>query len=550
MATLPVTLKPQPARSAEQLEIIYGPLQFSLSVDSLKTFATTGEIDRELGFYARFARDKNMKELRQLLQRRFQVSPTAVAQITYSPMGEDFLNRLGRLIQTTSGLNGFYAMRAAAILSATQSEGFTLVDLMRRYPTRSIRMSAADFLRLQRQISALVDYKQAVLTAIATQTQAEIATPPAIDSAQLPDPRQPGAFPVTHRQLELQRPMQTLKGDWIARRFTVDLFVPADLAQPVPVVAISHGMGSTPSGFFYLGEHLASHGFAVAIPEHFGSGEKFKKYFQTGLLRSNVSPKDFIERPLDITQTLDELERLSQSDPALAGNLNFQQVGVIGHSFGGYTALAVGGAQFNRDRVRQNCKPEQPRSNLSIFLQCLSDRLPNFDGRLSDPRVKAIFAINPLTSVVFGPEGMGAVQVPTTIVTVSNDILTAPVPEQVHPFLWLKTAQKYLAAIVPAGHTAADTGGLGDQPPPAPGSRDWVFAGDDPVLTRKYIKALSLAFMQTYIGDRPQYQAMLTAAYAQSINQEPLRLDLVRSLTFKQLEQAYGEPPPLLLTPP
>ena len=56
------------------------------------------------------------------------------------------------------------------------------------------------------------------------------------------------------------------------------------------------------------------------------------------------------------------------------------------------------------------------------------------------------------------------------------------------------------------------------------------------------MQMLSLAFMQAYVGDRPEYKQLLSAAYARSITKEPLRLELIRSLTAKQIQESYGTP--------
>lgn len=543
LGILSIALKLKPALSAEKVYIIHGPLNLSLSIDSLQIFAETGKVNSELKFYAGFAGDKAMAQLRKVLQIRSNLPPKLISQLTYAPMSEEFLQRLGRIVQTESGLNGFHAIRAAWILSASRSQSYTLIDILRNYPTHGIRIDSANIGKLQKLLLTLVNYRNAAIAAIAQQERAEAVSQSKMDFSQLSNPLKLGAFRVTQRTLELKRFTPAIARGQILRRFQVKLYIPTGTSQPVPVVTISHGMGSTPIGFGYLGEHLASHGFAVAIPEHIGSGEAMKKALLAGLTNTNVDPTDFIERPKDIKQTLDELERLSQSDPALKGRLNVQNVGIIGHSFGGYTALAAAGARLNTARIHRDCGSDKLRTNLSIYLQCLSQRLPATDGRLGDARIKAVISINPLTSIVFGPEGLGEIEIPTMLISASNDILTSPVPEQIHPFLWLKTRAKYLALMVKAGHTAADRGNGGEQNLSLT-STDILFGGPDAELVREYIRSLSLAFMQTYVGNRTEYRKYLSASYVNSMSQEPIGLDLVRSLTSIQLQQAYGSAPP------
>ena len=44
LGLVPELISPQPSLSAENIRFVYGPLNFSLSVKSLETYAKTGEI--------------------------------------------------------------------------------------------------------------------------------------------------------------------------------------------------------------------------------------------------------------------------------------------------------------------------------------------------------------------------------------------------------------------------------------------------------------------------------------------------------------------------
>jgi predicted dienelactone hydrolase len=85
----------------------------------------------------------------------------------------------------------------------------------------------------------------------------------------------------------------------------------------------------------------------VAVSEHPGSDAKQLQALLSGRADEVTSPREFIDRPLDVKYLLDELTRLSQSEPGFQERLNLQQVGVIGQSFGGYTVLALAGAKLN-----------------------------------------------------------------------------------------------------------------------------------------------------------------------------------------------------------
>ena len=105
---------------------------------------------------------------------------------------------------------------------------------------------------------------------------------------------------------------------------------------------------------------------------------------------------EFIDRPKDISYVIDELERRNQI--AMRGKLDLNKIAVIGHSFGGYTALAVAGATLEFEHLAQEC----PGSlNLSLLLQCNALNLDPEVYSLKDERVKAIALTNPLKSTIF-----------------------------------------------------------------------------------------------------------------------------------------------------
>ncbi|MFB2837690.1 alpha/beta hydrolase [Aerosakkonemataceae cyanobacterium BLCC-F167] len=537
-------VKPKPVLGAETILISYGPLEFSLPVSSLENFAKTGEVDRDLSFYARFIREDGLARLREFLQRRLDVSPVVVSQLTYAPIGEEVLERLGTVIRSGRTLNGFYALRAALILAAADPEGMTMINIMRKFPTSEIRISANQLLQLQNQFITLFNYQKAAVNAVSQVGEKEAAATPKIP---LPgDFQKPGRFRFSQRTLQLTRNIQSSGRSNSPHSFRVELYIPEGLSQPAPVVVISHGLGSDPKAFSYLGEHLASHGFVAVLPQHIGSDATRRQALLLGITRSSVDRREFVDRPLDVKYTLDELERLSRSE--LAGKINLQQIGVIGHSFGGYTALALVGAKFNQARIAQECNDRQITLNASYFLQCLAVDLPPLTENLSDPRIKAAIALNPLTSIVFGPEGMSKIQAPTMILGGSADIIASVVEEQIQPFIWMQNSDKYLTVIIPSGHAAADRFDGTDQAP-QPNTLGFLLAGQDPKLARDYIKGLSLVFMQAYLNDRSEYKGFLNAAFAQSISRKPLQLDLIRSLTPEELEQSFGGRPPLPIIP-
>ncbi|MBD1912972.1 MULTISPECIES: alpha/beta fold hydrolase [unclassified Leptolyngbya] len=537
-------LKPQRAIAAEEVIVTYRQLEFSLSRESLEIFEETGKLEGDLRFYARFLDDQTLAAFRRILQQRFELDPVVVSQLTYSLMGEGVLQNLGQVIQTDARTNGFTALRAALTLAANEPEGFAVVNLIEQYPSRAIRIDGRQLLALRDEFLTLVDYRDAAVRAVQAEMD-ETTNQPPIDFSQLPDLSELGPYRTRDIRLELHRDRQTAEGQPIARSFRVNLHIPEGLDHPAPVVVISHGLGSTPEAFDYLGEHLASYGFATVLPQHIGSDESLRDALISGVLGTDINPVEFIDRPLDIRYILDVLEQMAQPGGSLEGRIDTNQVGVIGHSFGGYTALALAGAPLNIDRIQAQCNPPPFTLNAAPTLQCIATRLPNFAYPLQDNRVRAAIAISPTISVVLGPESMSQIEVPTLMIGGSNDFVASVVQEQIHPFLWMTNEDKYLALMIPSGHSSADNTELANAGPLAA-----ALAGPDPQQGREYIRELSLAFMQRYLQNQAEYDSYLTPDYAQFIRAGELDLALVRSLTPEDLQTAYGANPPIPIVPP
>ena len=107
--------------------------------------------------------------------------------------------------------------------------------------------------------------------------------------------------------------------------------------EPYPLVVFSHGYALSPIVYSTLVEHYASHGYVVLAPEH---NERFDGSV-TGFW------EELIDRPVDIRRTIDLAEQLTESGAPFAGLIDTDNVAVVGHSYGGYTALAAAGARFD-----------------------------------------------------------------------------------------------------------------------------------------------------------------------------------------------------------
>jgi predicted dienelactone hydrolase len=535
LGLLSTVLTATPGLGADRISFYYPPFgEFSLSVNSLEKFAKEGKIDEDFSFYASRATPEQLAQLRDLLQQRFNVTPTLVSQVTYSPVGEQVMQRLGTLLLTGSRKNGFYAIRAALILAAADKDGLTVVNLLRKFPSNTVRVNFTEGLKIVADLSQLLKKRDEVVAFIQKKSTAQAANY-SVNFAKQLDLRSPGKFRWQKKSLELNDISRN-------RRLPIDIYLPEAAPQnqentsspPFPLVVISHGIGSDRYSFVYLAKHLASYGFAVVVLEHPGSNaERFQQYFAG--LAEPPEPREFINRPLDIKFLLNELQRLDNLDPTLKGKLNFQQVGAIGQSFGGYTVLALAGAKINFSQLFRDCYPNNSL-NLSLLLQCQATELTQENYELKDDRIKSVIAINPVDSSVFGESGISQIKLPVMLVSGSQDIVAPTVPEQIRPFTWLSNSNKYLVLIENATHFTAieespsDNGAL--PVPPA-------LLGPDATPAYSYLNALSVAFLETHLLNRSEYRSYLQPSYAQYISKAPLNLSILQSLTTAQFNQVW-----------
>ena len=530
-------LKPAPTHAAERISFSIPILgEFYLSVESLEIFAREGKITPEFAYFAKRLDAESLENFRQILQTNFDVEPITMYRLTNLPMGEDSLKRMGKVVYTHPQRNGMYAIRAALILGATEPDGLNAINFLRHFPGEEIQLDAKLIPSLAKETKSFLRYVDTTVKAIAEQAATEIKTQSAIDLESLPDLDRAGPYQVEKQKLTftVEELRQTHKGFLSKYELNTDIYLPISFKGTAPLAIITHGFGAKRADFAYLAEHLASHGYIVAVPVHSGSDRQYKDAYLNGEVGVDLSPIEFYSRPRDITHLLDRLEQ----HPNFQQQINWSQVGIIGHSLGGTTALTASGAPINLARINHTCQQDRFNLNISVILQCRANNLPPRTDNLQDKRIKAVIALNPVTSSILGPESIKQVEIPTLILGGSGDYIAPFIPEQAHPFLWLTTAHKYLVTVVNGSHFSTPTNGniagIFDLSQSVPSSHG-----------QKYIKALSLAFLEAHTRDRPGYQAYLTAAYGKKISNPKLPLHLVRSLTPEQLASAYGDTPPI-----
>lgn len=175
-------------------------------------------------------------------------------------------------------------------------------------------------------------------------------------------------------------------------RYIMDLAKDAEPKEGIyPLVIISHGSGGSHLAYWTLAHHLARNGFIVGMPEHPGNNRNDDS------LAGTVD--NLVNRPRHILVAITWFF----GSRKFAGLLKPDSVAIIGHSMGGYTALAVAGgvpASFPRE------SPDRHSREINVT---------------PDGRVRALVLLAP-ASYWFGKEGaLKAVDVPILMLTGEKD---------------------------------------------------------------------------------------------------------------------------------
>lgn len=117
----------------------------------------------------------------------------------------------------------------------------------------------------------------------------------------------------------------------------------AELAEGVfPLLVFSHGNGGMRSQSTFWCDHMASHGFIVAAVDH--TRNSCATSFEGKVIPYDLEGRTqaAIDRPKDVSFLIDSMEAMNNdSNTKFAGHVDMENIGVAGHSFGGFTAMAV-----------------------------------------------------------------------------------------------------------------------------------------------------------------------------------------------------------------
>ncbi len=170
--------------------------------------------------------------------------------------------------------------------------------------------------------------------------------------------------------------------------YTIDVSPDAPVADGrFPLVVVSHGSGGSHLLYRTIGTHLAKSGYVVALLEHPGNNRNNNELAN--------AHENLENRPRHVRLAIDAVA----SDAQFSACVRSNNVAIIGHSMGGYTALAVaGGTPWSESRQRVEVVP--------------------------DPRVRTLVLLAPATAWYLPEGSLGNVTVPILMLIAEHDAFT------------------------------------------------------------------------------------------------------------------------------
>jgi predicted dienelactone hydrolase len=231
----------------------------------------------------------------------------------------------------------------------------------------------------------------------------------------------------------------------------------AETARSLPFVVVSHGTGGSAYDLEWLCVGLAARGYIVAAVNHPGNNA-----LEAPTVAGNTV---WWMRANDLSRVIDGILAMPRFGP----RIDRARIGAAGVSLGGYTVLVVAGARADSRLLEPYCahKPTTPvcsgESTPEIRdLRAKARALAAGDAAYRaavagnselhrDPRVKAVFSIEPALGPAIIPASLAAIQIPIAFVAGLGDRIV-PVMDNVIPDTLAVPRAQLTLFPKPAGH--------------------------------------------------------------------------------------------------
>ena len=501
-----------PASSAERISFQLGEFERSIPIDQLANYAAGGLPATELADVLRLFKPSEKLALRKALKQSVPVNAVMASNYLSTAVGKRTIQQLVKLINQPTDVAG-NALASALIEGAANGDGLCLIDVLQAYPLPSIPVNVSavgSLLRSLTQEFNLQNKLYARLTALGEPPE----TGPDLQVA------------AQQGKIGFEQVSFSFKGR-VVDSIKAGVYLPetATSTNQAPLVVLAPGLNTDMNALLYVGQTLASHGYAVASLDFpFTSADTMTAAIEgTGA----IPPANaWYRQPITVSKLIDQVEK------RWGKWVDTQRVGVLGQSLGGYTVTALAGAQLDWPNLVRGCEqlndPSTVVLNPAIVWQCAAPGRVVKRTSFRDPRVKVAVAVNPVTNPIFSRRSMSRVAVPMLVIAGMKDVFAPPVSQQLTPFTGLRHPGSVLAVQKNGTHLSFLD---------ATSNLPKVITGPDQPLARQELRGMAKLFFDRHLLD--QAGTLLLAPVGNGAfrsGSAPLPLLFRSSLTMQQLE--------------
>ena len=504
-----------PVAAAERINIWAGPLERSVSVPDLITYARTGAESSELQGYLQLLKPADRQALRTALNQQVPLNAVQVSNFLGTPLGQSTLAQLVKVLARPPQ-DAANALASALILAA-QGGSLQLAGVLQAYPLRSIDLNLLAVTDLARQLSIRSARERQLYPAMVALGTSDAELPSEAPLAAL---AQPG------RARFSREPFQFVGRNGATIQALA--YVPqAVQGQRPPLVVLAPGLNTDMNALLYVGRQLASHGYGVAALNFpFTSAQAITAAIDgTGVI---PPPNKWFGQPHSVSDLIDQVQQ------RWGERIDTAAVGVLGQSLGGYTVTALAGAPLDWPHLQRHCRvlsdPTRVVLDPAVIWQCQDPGQVRRHSLLRDGRIRAAVAVNPVTNPIFSPGSMQQVAVPLMVIAGTDDIFAPAVAQQLEPFSAISQPQRLLVLQGNGTHLSFLDGRA---------RLPRFILGRDRPLARQQLQGLARAFFDTYLRHVNRLDGLLPANPALGAQQgrDPLPLLLRQQFSPEQLQR-------------
>ena len=508
----------QPAQAALRLQVRFGEFERSVAVADFAQYAETGQAPPGLAWYLNRISAADRAALRKALSQSLPITPVMVSNLLATPMGQELVGQLAKTLALPA-VQAQYAIQAALLLGAAKTGQLRLIDALEAFPLQELPVNGNALVSISHQLGNQLNEQNNLYPGLLAQFRTTGPKPIAAGPDFL-GAAKPGMVAYT------SKPFQFVDRAGNSIAALINLPNKSTPKAKPALVVLAPGLNTDYTALLYVGNHLSSHGYAVATLNF--------PYTSADAIQAAIAgtapipaPRAWFKQPATISDLIDVVQR------RWGDRIDTSKVGALGQSLGGYTVTALAGAPLDWTHLQTSCKryanPNQVEINLAKLWQCQDPSQPIKALDQADARIKAVIAVNPVINPIFSASSLRAVSTPYLMIAGTDDFFAPPLSEQLQPYVSLKQTNTYLALVNKGTHLSF-LAGTSKLPSFIVGPAQREAFGE--------LKALSLLFFDRYLASVAKPDALIPPQSTLVVGVEPLQMVVIRQLDEQALRSA------------